>query len=192
MKPEKMKSLCEAKLRYSFPKNVKFHFCSVFWAIFWFIALNYFLYLLYCNSKEKDHIRRKLNSEKKNIYMWNQYCYFDLPKIRVGWTLTTKNWVTFALCMYHRNYIFCRTNKIKFFTLIFYIKTTSGIWCSSVVLSTLWSQTRFLQTALSRLTILNIQLSVTTWYILLNHYNKHSYASYWSPVLQSIRLSENI
>ena len=34
MKPEKMKSLPEAKLRYGFPDNVKFHFCPVFWAIF--------------------------------------------------------------------------------------------------------------------------------------------------------------
>ena len=31
-----MKSLSEAKLRYGFPKNVKFHFCPIFWAIFRF------------------------------------------------------------------------------------------------------------------------------------------------------------
>ena len=37
MKTENKKSLSEAKLRYSFPKNVKFHFYSAFWAIlgFW-------------------------------------------------------------------------------------------------------------------------------------------------------------
>ena len=35
MNPE-MKSLSETKLRYGFQKNVKFHFCPVFWAIFWF------------------------------------------------------------------------------------------------------------------------------------------------------------
>ena len=33
MKPEKIKSQSEAKLRCSFPKNVKFYFCSGFWAI---------------------------------------------------------------------------------------------------------------------------------------------------------------
>ena len=36
MKLERMKSSSEAKLRYYFPKNIKFHFCLVFWAIFWF------------------------------------------------------------------------------------------------------------------------------------------------------------
>ena len=30
MKPKKMKSLSEAKLKYGFLKNVKFHFCPVF------------------------------------------------------------------------------------------------------------------------------------------------------------------
>ena len=30
MKPEKLKSLSEAKLRYGSPKNVKFHFYPVF------------------------------------------------------------------------------------------------------------------------------------------------------------------
>ena len=33
LKPENMKTLSEAKLRYHFPKNVKFHFWFVFWAI---------------------------------------------------------------------------------------------------------------------------------------------------------------
>ena len=28
--------------------------------------------------------------------MWNQYYYFDLPKIRVGQAHTTKNYVAFA------------------------------------------------------------------------------------------------
>ena len=30
-------------------------------------ALNFVFYQLYCNPKEKDHIRTKLNSKKKNI-----------------------------------------------------------------------------------------------------------------------------
>ena len=33
MKPEKMKMLSEAKVRFSFPKNIKFHILPVFWAI---------------------------------------------------------------------------------------------------------------------------------------------------------------
>ena len=36
MKPEKMECLSKAKLRYGFPKNIKFHFYSVFWAILQF------------------------------------------------------------------------------------------------------------------------------------------------------------
>ena len=28
-----------------------------------------FFYVFYCNLKEKDHIRRIINSEKRNIYM---------------------------------------------------------------------------------------------------------------------------
>ena len=32
-------------------------------------ALNICFYLFYCNQKEKDHIRRKINSKNKNIYM---------------------------------------------------------------------------------------------------------------------------
>ena len=32
-------------------------------------ALNFFFFFLfYCNPKEKDHIRRKVNSKKKNVY----------------------------------------------------------------------------------------------------------------------------
>ena len=30
-------------------------------------------------------------AKKGNIYMWNQYYYFDLPKVRVGRARTTKN-----------------------------------------------------------------------------------------------------
>ena len=38
MKPEKIKNLSQAKVRYGFPKTVKFHFCFVFWAISWFLS----------------------------------------------------------------------------------------------------------------------------------------------------------
>ena len=43
-----------------------------------------------------NYILRKVNSKEKNIYMWNQYYYFYLPKIKVGRANTTKIEVTFA------------------------------------------------------------------------------------------------
>ena len=48
-----------------------------------------FSYVLYCNQKEKDCIRRNINIKKRNSYVWNQcHCYYsDLTKIRVGQTL---------------------------------------------------------------------------------------------------------
>ena len=59
-------------------------------------ALN-FCYVFYCNLKEKAHIRRSINSKKKNVCMRNHSYYFDLPKIRVDRARTTKNCVAFAL-----------------------------------------------------------------------------------------------
>ena len=53
-------------------------------------ALN-FCYVFYCNIKEKYHIRKIINSKKINIYTWNQYYYFDLPKMRVSRARATKN-----------------------------------------------------------------------------------------------------
>ena len=54
-------------------------------------ALTTFLFDIF-ELKEKDHIRRKIHSEK-SVYMRNKcyYYYFDLAKIRVGWARTTKN-----------------------------------------------------------------------------------------------------
>ena len=61
----------------------------------WFNAvsvLTFCLCLFCCNRKEKDHVRRKINSKNKSIYAWNQYYYyFGLPKIRVSQAHTTKN-----------------------------------------------------------------------------------------------------
>ena len=54
-------------------------------------VLNFCFYLFCCNQKEKDHIRRKINSKNKNIYLPNQYYYFNLPKIRVDWARITEN-----------------------------------------------------------------------------------------------------
>ena len=54
----------------------------------------FFLYIFYRNLKEQDHIKRNINSKKRKVYIGNQYYYyyyyFDLPKIRVGRSNTTK------------------------------------------------------------------------------------------------------
>ena len=50
-----------------------------------------FFYVFYCNLKEKYHIKRNVDSKKRNVYTENQYYYFDLPKIRVGQARATKN-----------------------------------------------------------------------------------------------------
>ena len=51
-----------------------------------------FFYVFYRNLKEKDHIKRNINSKKRNVYIGNRYhYYFGLPKIRIGRTRTTKN-----------------------------------------------------------------------------------------------------
>ena len=42
-------------------------------------------------QKKKNHIRRIINTKKRNIYMRNQYYYFDLMKIQVGWACITEN-----------------------------------------------------------------------------------------------------
>ena len=43
-------------------------------------------YIFYRNLKEKDHIKRNINSKKKKCF-----CRKSVSKIRVGWALTTKN-----------------------------------------------------------------------------------------------------
>ena len=58
-------------------------------------ALNFcfcFLCILSLYRKEKDHVKRIKNRNKRNVYIGNQY-YFDfgLPKIRVGKARATEN-----------------------------------------------------------------------------------------------------
>ena len=50
--------------------------------------LNFCFYLFYCNRKEKDHIRKRINSKNKNIYAWNQYYYYFV--IKVGYASANK------------------------------------------------------------------------------------------------------
>ena len=51
MKHEKM-SLSEIKVKYCFPKNVKFNFCPLFWAILWFYwKFNCQIYVWRCEPK---------------------------------------------------------------------------------------------------------------------------------------------
>ena len=49
-------------------------------------------HVFFRNLKEEDHIKRNINSKKRNVCIGNQYYYyFDLPKIRVCRAGTTKN-----------------------------------------------------------------------------------------------------
>ena len=50
MKPEKMKSLSKAKLRYGFPQYVKFNFCSVFFGLFYDLINNFIVRFMYEND----------------------------------------------------------------------------------------------------------------------------------------------
>ena len=55
-------------------------------------ALNFCFYVFYCYLKEKDYVKRNIDSKKRNVYIGNQYsCYSGLPKIRVGRALKAKN-----------------------------------------------------------------------------------------------------
>ena len=58
----------------------------------WFNDVKWTKFLFFINfiATQKDHIRRKLNNNNKKNYMWNQYHYFDLQKIRLGQACTTK------------------------------------------------------------------------------------------------------
>ena len=49
----------------------------------WFNAAKctkFYFYLFYCNRKEKDHIKRKINSKKKYCFneIQNQFCMLTL------------------------------------------------------------------------------------------------------------------
>ena len=55
-------------------------------------ALSFCFYVSYRYLKEEDRFKRNMNSQKRNIYIGNQYYYyFGLPKIRVRRARTTKN-----------------------------------------------------------------------------------------------------
>ena len=51
MRPEKAKSLSEAKLRYSFPENVKFRFCTAFLDYFMKSNFKNFAHVGFCGLK---------------------------------------------------------------------------------------------------------------------------------------------
>ena len=51
-----------------------------------------YVFTYFVNLKEKDQIKRNINSKKRDVYIGNQhYYYFGLPKIRVGRARTTNN-----------------------------------------------------------------------------------------------------
>ena len=71
--------------------------CSV---IQWYQMHQIFVfYVSYGNLKEKDHIRRNINSKKKEMFISEISIIIMLisQKIRIGWACTTKNYVAFAL-----------------------------------------------------------------------------------------------
>ena len=55
-------------------------------------SAKFLFFVFYRYLKEKDHVKRNINSKERNNYIGNQYYYyFGLPKIRVSWPRTTKN-----------------------------------------------------------------------------------------------------
>ena len=76
-------------------------------------APNFCFLCILLQSKKKDHIRRNINSQKKNVFMCSQYYYFDLSKIRVGWTCTTKK--LSCLCLNAVEHIWLQLNSNVFF-----------------------------------------------------------------------------
>ena len=80
--------------------NVK---CYIFFVFYW----------LCYNPKEKDHIWRKLKSKKKNIYMWNQYHYFDLSKIQSVRPVQQK-----ISCLNHTFFLISKGSVLALFSLI--------------------------------------------------------------------------
>ena len=60
-------------------------------------TLNFVFYIFYYNVKGKYHIRRKIDSKKKYLYGRSVFFFISgLPKFRVDWTRTTKNYFAFA------------------------------------------------------------------------------------------------
>ena len=51
-----------------------------------------YVFTYFVNLKEKDQIKKYINSKKRDDYIGNQYySHFGLLKIRVGWGRTTNN-----------------------------------------------------------------------------------------------------
>ena len=100
MKPEKMKSLSEAKLRYCFPKIVKFHFCPFFGLCYDFIN-NFIVRFIHeedvtpslfslCYKKALS-IRIKKNQILKTLTMWvfvPLKCQQTFKILQLVWILT--------------------------------------------------------------------------------------------------------
>ena len=54
------------------------------------ISLLFCFYVFNRYLKEKDHVKRNINSKKRDVYIGNQYYYFGLPKVRVVRARATK------------------------------------------------------------------------------------------------------
>ena len=60
-------------------------------------TLNFVFYLFYYNLKGKYHIRRKIDSQKKYLYATSVFFFISvLPKFRVDWARTPRNYFAFA------------------------------------------------------------------------------------------------
>ena len=107
MKPERMKSSSEAKLKYCFPKIIKFHFPPVFWAIFWFYQQ--FLFKIYVWRWWGSNVvffmvisinltfQIKKTQISKILSMWffvARTCKQSFKILLLVWTLTPNNFST--------------------------------------------------------------------------------------------------
>ena len=131
-----MKILSEPKLRYHFPKNVKFHFCHVFWVVFWFYPQFHFdiyvwrwrepkLIFFLVTSIALPFQIKKCQIPKIFLSMWvfvALKCQQNSEILQVVWTLTAnKYWTRCLRCL-----IFLKT--IVFHPYFMEITTLISIW----------------------------------------------------------------
>ena len=126
MKPEKMNSLSETKLRNGFPQNVKFHFCPVFGLFFDFINnlwrwcgpnLVFFMVISIILS-----FQLKKNQILKILSTWifvTPKCQQSFMILQLLWTLTpNKFWTKCFICLIFAQTILFHPHFIEITTLI--------------------------------------------------------------------------
>ena len=109
-KPEKIKSLPETKLRYGFPKNLKFQFCPVFWATLQFYPQsNFKIYVWrWCEPKliffwfffYSDKKKIKFQKFCPHGFLWLWSIAKILGSLQLAWTVTpNKFWTKCLRCL---------------------------------------------------------------------------------------------